>query len=213
MAETLSGYWEHFYSVPANAVLQSPTQFAVFALSEAADVDAIIDVGCGNGRDSMFFASFGKAVLGVDAAKSAIDRCRAHAKSLQLANAQFQSGRIGDQGFEDDLSNAFPNWSIMLYARFFLHAIDEESQSRFLELAKRLSAGHCTVAVEFRTLRDASQAKVTPDHFRRFINPVDFLQKAQEAGLTLRYFVEGFGFAKYKTDDAHVARCIFRNRP
>lgn len=66
------------------------------------------------------------------------------------------------------------------------------------------------MAAEFRTIRDAQQAKVTAEHYRRFVNPLVFMANANTAGFATDYFVEGFGYAKYKDDDAHVARCLMR---
>ena len=36
----------------------------------------VLDVGCGNGRDTLFFAQLGFDTLGIDAAQAAIDHCR-----------------------------------------------------------------------------------------------------------------------------------------
>ena len=54
------------------------------------------------------------------------------------------------------------------------------------------------------------QAKETAAHYRRFIDPLNFLTSALARGFELHYFVEGFGYAKYNSDDAHVARVILR---
>ena len=51
--------------------------------------------------------------------------------------------------------------------------------------------------------------KETSDHYRRYIVPTDLINKALKIGFDLSYLVEGFGFAKYRSDDAYVARVIF----
>ena len=66
------------------------------------------------------------------------------------------------------------------------------------------------LALEFRTSRDEFLSKVTESHYRRFINPLAVVAKGNHLGFSCEYFVEGFGYAKYKSDDAHVARIIFR---
>ena len=66
------------------------------------------------------------------------------------------------------------------------------------------------LAVEYRTIRDQVGAKETETHFRRFVLPATFQARALERGFEVTYAVEGFGFAKYRHDDAYVARTLFR---
>jgi hypothetical protein len=53
---------------------------------------------------------------------------------------------------------------------------------------------------------------VTQAHFRRFVTPAAFQASALGRGFDVEYAVEGFGFAKYKQDDAYVARTLFLKR-
>jgi hypothetical protein len=64
------------------------------------------------------------------------------------------------------------------------------------------------ICLEFRTNRDEHQEKVTASHYRRFVRPVEFIRTLQKLDLQVDYFCEGFGMAKYKADDAHVARFV-----
>jgi hypothetical protein len=64
------------------------------------------------------------------------------------------------------------------------------------------------VCGEYRTVRDVRQAKVTGQHYRRFIDPAAFQLRAAQHAFSVQYAVEGFGFAKYEQDDAYVARCL-----
>lgn len=63
-------YWNNFYSNNGAVLYQS--QFAAHILNEFSSTKKIIDIGCGNGRDSLFFASHGLNVLGIDGSLSAI---------------------------------------------------------------------------------------------------------------------------------------------
>lgn len=44
------------------------------------------------------------------------------------------------------------------------------------------------------------------------MNPTTFQARTLARGFDVEYAVEGFGFAKYKEDDAYVARAIFVRR-
>ena len=79
-------YWNTFYS---KFDLQHPSQFCVTTAIEAADrSQPIIEFGCGNGRDSMYFATHGFKVYGCDLSKEGIEKNVE--KSKGLANITFE---------------------------------------------------------------------------------------------------------------------------
>ena len=99
---------------------------------------------------------------------------------------------------------------INIYSRFFIHAIDEEAENKFFYLINRLkSFVNVKAFLEFRTVRDQSLPKETSTHYRRFVQPEKIIAKVIQSNMKLSYHVEGFGYAKYKSDDAYVARMIF----
>lgn len=202
-------YWDDYYRKTAGSD-PVPSQFAVFVLNELDDRSFIADVGCGSGRDAFFFARRGHKVLGVDGSSSATASCSAKAATLD-APISFVTASVSDPDLASTITTARGDMSAaqsMIYARFFIHAITDEEEAGFLRTAHEALRGGGLLAVEFRTLRDAALAKVTPGHYRRFVDPLRFLEAAKTHGFTARYFVEGFGFAKFRNDDAHVARLL-----
>src|SRR5215213_6367505 len=93
--EGRTDYWDEYYAARSTMVRRLPSQFAVFVAGELEGRHRIIELGCGNGRDSMFFASHGHEVVAVDASQAAIDGCRALADTLG-ERAAFISSRIED---------------------------------------------------------------------------------------------------------------------
>lgn len=209
LSKTTADYWNGYYSqkeLPA-----PPSQFAAFVVSEFAHKRRFVDIGCGDGRDSLFFAHYGMEVLGLDGSSSAISFCQNAAKERELTNVSFETLQIDDAAacvaFADKNRDAWAG--AILYARFFLHAIDETAELNFLKLAADLIGEKGNLCLEFRTPRDEFQTKVTSAHFRRYVDPLALKNTARGVGLDCRYLTEGFGFAKYKSDDAYVARLIF----
>jgi SAM-dependent methyltransferase len=201
-------YWDDFYLSLANKPAPTyPSQFAAFTLSELQRRDQlIIELGCGNGRDALFFAQHGQNVIGVDSSSAAIEICQQRNRYKDLASfvcADFSSDELMSK-----IALPTPCTSILLYARFFLHAITSEQEEIFFAFANTIQSTRVTIAVEFRTHIDATLSKTTDNHFRRFINPTDFIQRSVHHNFNVNYFVEGFGYAKHKSDDAHVARLI-----
>jgi SAM-dependent methyltransferase len=203
------GYWDEYYASRASAQRPLPSQFAAFVASELTGPHRIIELGCGGGRDSFFFASYGHDVTGVDASEAAIAGCQTLAEQLG-ESAQFVCSRIDDPDLAERLKGA--EGPLAIYARFFLHAITDDEEGALIRLVADLTAPGDIFALEYRTVRDASGDKVTAEHYRRFVAPPTFEARALAAGFDVRYAVEGFGFAKYREDDAYVAREILVRR-
>ncbi|KLI64933.1 class I SAM-dependent methyltransferase [Aurantiacibacter marinus] len=201
-------YWNTYYADAADrAAPRVPSQFAAFLATELGASDPlIVDVGCGNGRDSHFFANCGFRVIGVDGSESAIADCKSHIGNKE--NIDFICADLADEHLSATINEAAGGRLVVLYARFFLHAITEEQEARFFDLANAICGASGAIAVEFRTNRDQDLSKVTATHFRRFVEPLGFLRRANLAGYTAEYHAEGFGYAKFRDDDAHVARFV-----
>lgn len=197
-----NNYWDKYYSTDLND-LSGPSQFASFVLSEFPIVNQFIDIGCGNGRDSLFFAKYGKSVIGLDNSKQAIKN---NNKKYEAYNPRlkFNEFDISENNF-----NIIFDHEVVLYSRFFLHAIDENNENNFVRLCNNVDA-EAFVCLEYRTTKDEKRQKFTSEHYRRFVDPETLNQKFQQVGFQVMYHVEGLGYAKYKNDDAYVARTIFK---
>lgn len=203
------GYWNEFYAAAATTTCPLPSQFAAFVAGELTEPHRIIDIGCGGGRDAIFFASHGHEVYGLDGSEAAVKACTELATALRV-NATFQVAAIDDPTAASRVPTSERPTAV--YARFFLHAITEEEEQSFLTLAAALTSPGDLLAVEYRTVRDSIGEKVTGAHYRRFVNPASFQANAVNHGFDVTYAVEGFGFAKYRRDDAYVARSLLTKR-
>lgn len=206
-----TGYWDTYYSNDQLIRKQPPSQFAAFVASECGEFPTIVDVGCGNGRDTLFFAQLGHQTLGIDKSSSAIDQ------SLQkivggddkLEKHSFVCMNAISLPDATELINRLASKKKVIYSRFFLHAITEEEQSAFLDFSIACMQTGDMLALEFRTTQDQSREKVTASHYRRFIDASQLARHlTHECGYALNYFAEGTGFAKFRSDDAYVARLL-----
>lgn len=205
-------YWNHFYASREALKLSAPSQFAAFVAQEAGDAHLIIEVGCGTGRDSLFFARHGFDVFAIDGSEAAIAGCEQSRAAQGLAQIRFACCAVGTQAFGQTLvqARALTDGPVIAYARFFLHAIDDADELCFFrDMAAALRPGD-RLAVEYRTTRDAAGAKATQPHFRRYVEPAQVIENAARFGFSEEYAVQGYGYAKYLNDDAYVARAVFR---
>lgn len=200
-----SEYWERYYSDSAQSLRPVPSQFAAFVAGELREPRRIVDFGSGNGRDALFFASYGHQVTAIDGSASAIASGR-HLADAFGEKVDFILSPITAPRLADLVAEASDK--TLVYARFFLHAITAEEEQAFLSCAADLTKPGDLMAVEYRTIRDLRGIKETSAHYRRFMSPAEFQYAAIRHGFRVTYAVEGYGFAKYKNDDAYVARNV-----
>jgi SAM-dependent methyltransferase len=203
-----SAYWNRYYGGSAHRPMV-PSQFAAFVAGELSEPHRVVDVGCGTGRDALFFSHVGHRVVGIDGSESAIEVAQAEAAATG-STAEFICASITDADLPDRI--ALGEGPRVVYARFFVHALTEAEQASLLDLAAVVTRQGDILATEYRTIRDKSGSKVTGNHYRRFITPADFQAEVIGRGFEIDYAVEGFGHAKYGADDAYVAREIFIRR-
>ena len=211
----ITRHWKGFYDDVHTMI---PSAFAASVAIEMSEHHRIIDIGCGNGRDALFFASLGHRVLGLDAASTAVERCRSFAAQLGLNQVAFEEADVAVPGtVEGFLSGENSGMSgempLAIYARFFLHAITGQAEDAVLRmLAANLPAG-TSCFFEFRTDKDETTPKRFGSHYRRYINLDRFVAKAVRSGaFECSYRVEGQGLAKYQDEDPFVGRVYLRRQ-
>ena len=197
-------YWQNFYkNKKLHKKIDFPSQFAIFCTGEKLDESSIIEFGCGNGRDALFFSKYFKKVYAFDKSKFAIDYNK---KSfLKNKNLSFYKYDINDKFKLIKLRNEKKS----IYARFFLHTLNNHEIILFTKLCSSLLKKNEKVFCEYRTKKDKSKKKIFKNHFRNYLNPKNISKIFKSQKLNKIYQVEGQGFAKYKSEDAYVARQIF----
>ena len=120
--EHRSDYWDEYYAARETTRRPLPSQFATFVAGELDRPHRVIELGCGNGRDSIFFSSYGHDVVGVDGSEAAVAASTHLAEALD-EKATFVHAAIDDPALAGRLSEG--DGPKALYARFFIHAITD----------------------------------------------------------------------------------------
>jgi len=199
-------YWSNHYARTSVAPL--PSQFAAFVAGEELPAEEleILEIGCGNGRDAGLLSQRFRNYTGIDRSPEAIQSCG----NLPLERSAFFVHEIAE-GLTSAMKEVWGQREKfdVIYSRFFIHSISDEQETSFFELVNQGLCVGGRLYVEYRTSEDEVLPKETEDHFRRFVDPGSFAERAGNFGLKLVYGVEGRGYAKYGEDDAHVARQVF----
>lgn len=176
-------YWENFYKDFDDL---QPSDFAKWIVPwlEKEGVQSIVDIGCGNGRDTYYLGKHFDHVVGVDA--SSLPK---ETPSVSFVQDDAVSYQI--EGFD------------AVYSRFFFHSLTEFEVDEIL--------GNCfnILVAEFR-----SDKGVVPcnTHYRRLINGHDFILSLIGRHFDIISYTECQGLAKYKDEDPICIRVVARRR-
>lgn len=207
-------YWSNFYA-HANYVTGSTFFEKVQAFPGLPRT--IIDLGCGDGRDSYAFGKAGHTVVGLDRSEVGVHHATKKAHDLgHGATVSFSACDVADasslRAIIDEAIDAAAGAPVIFYARFFLHSIPEDVQQAMMRTIAGAARPGDVFAAEFRTEKDATNTKVHTRHYRRFQNGPAFglaLQK-QYGFATILDEQEGTGLSPYKGEDPELYRVIAR---
>lgn len=91
-----------------------PSKFAQQMAKELVDQgkESVLEIGCGNGRDSILFALSGLNVTSIDLVQDAIDMAKTNAEKMN-ADIDFQTGNAEKLTFEDESFDAVFTLSVL----------------------------------------------------------------------------------------------------
>jgi SAM-dependent methyltransferase len=206
-------YWDDFYAGSASGrVPEQPSAFAEWVDGQLPAGQAVVELGFGTGRDSLFFARRGRSVHGFDFAESAVARARFQAAQHGLSSRFDVLDLYDDPGVgrvARSLSSA--RTARAVYARFLVHSLEDAGRANLLRLSAGILGGGAggELFLEFRTGKDLGQEHLFgDDHFRMFIDPMTVELEIESLGGEVTYRDEGCGLAVYQTEDPHVARLV-----
>ena len=202
-------YWDSFYN---KFFVNEPSNFCKYIIKKkiCKKKNRILEVGCGNGRDTFFFLKKNFQILSLDKSHKAI-----------LLNQK----KINDIFFCKDISNLskadvvfFKNKKIdIVYARFFIHTLNFENENKFFKFCNNILIPNGKILLEFRTIHDPlinkgkkiSETERLTDHYRRFIDTSTLIEKLKKKFKPV-YCTQQFGLAKFKNENPHICRLILR---
>lgn len=201
-------YWNEYYKSLGYDRIE-PSDFAQYIVMELPLKSHILELGCGNGRDSLFFLDKGHDVIAVDSSNTAIDMLNRLTQGFR--NAMFIC---------DDFVKCSTLYQMIydcIYSRFTLHAITDEQETELLNNVRSSLGRDGLFCIEARTIHDdicgrgtkvGHNAYVYNDHFRRFIDVNEFENKLKLLGFEIISLEEKTGLSKTIDSDPMLMRCI-----
>ena len=185
-------YWDQFYQ-HVEPMHESP--FGTWVLPKLPDTGMLLDVGCGNGRDTTFFGTHKPrmSVVGIDSSKTGIQSLASH------PNVKGWHSHI-------NYVNIAANSVDIIYNRFFLHAIGPNTQFLFLRNSFEWLKKDGIIFIECRSIGDQPDYYYTDKHFRRPINIDELVDEMQTIGYIITYQLLYYDLATYKHENPLILR-------
>ncbi len=212
-AMTDRSYWDSFYS-DVHPDIEKPSSLAMWCLPMLAANCRLVEFGCGNGRDALFFAHHGIQVIACDQSTVAIE-------SLNVRQAERDKGdnpRFVACDFTN-LAHAQFDTLDAVYSRFTLHAITAAEASSALAWATTSLRPNGLVLIEVRSVNGDLYGKGEPrekdafvydGHYRRFVRMQELKLELEGLGFTIEQAIESAGLSVFKDDDPVVIRMVAR---
>ena len=179
-------HWGDFYrSRRRDRVPTTPSPFATWVADQLEPRQHVLDVGCGNGRDSVHFAEQGHRVTALDGT--------ALARRLTRRLAARHAVRVRPK--ELNLNDLFSTLTSgarfahlerppQIYARFLLDAVEPDTRQNFFRWARMIQRRGGLTFLEFRTWRGTLRARAFPFHYRTLLDPGRVVAEIERYGGT-----------------------------
>ncbi|MQA15643.1 MAG: methyltransferase domain-containing protein [Pseudonocardiaceae bacterium] len=202
--------WIEFYEDgSSDAVPDGPSAFARWT-GGLEDRDAlVVDVGCGTGRDALWFARNGHSSLGLDYAPAGFGPARAAAERDGLP-VSFDMLNLYDlrNVLTVGVRLAHESRPRIVHARFLVHALGDEGRQNLWRLAQLALRGGGRLYLEFRTPLDSTTEHAFGQRYRNYVEPDVVVREIEQRGGRIKYRMEARGMAPYDNEDPHVCRLV-----
>ena len=200
-----TAYWNQYYK--NRLCPQDPSPFAQYVATLTDPGRRLVELGCGNGRDAVFFAARGLQVTALDLSQEAVSQLNRR----DVANAQFLCGDFVNSDVHRPASYDYA------YSRFTLHSINRNQEQVLLSNVFRGLRPGGKLFIEVRGVHDPLFGKgkqvehnafFYDNHYRRFLVLDELTASLEQRGFRVEYAQERTGFAPYGSDDPPVIRVV-----
>lgn len=201
-----TSYWNEFYNKTKN--LDEPSLFAQSVIKNMKKNESVLELGCGNGRDSLYFMKQGMIVTAIDASDMIINQLSSQYRDMPI------------QFICDDFvcsETVYQRQYDYCYSRFSIHAINEQQEQELVKNVFDALKTNGRFFIEVRSIHDEIYGKgrqvgrhsfIYNGHFRRFVVKAELENLLLETGFHIEYSEEMIGFAPLNDSNPPIIRMI-----
>ena len=209
-------HWSNHYARTTPLPTRTASPFFDYLLSLPDLPRIVVDLGCGDGRDTCAAAASGLTVIALDVSPVGIECMEQLARDRGLGDRVHPL--LVDIGDGEALRSALTPYTqpagrppVAFVGRFLLHAVAESTQQSLLRVISELAGPGDVVALEFRTTADEGLPKEHGRHYRRFLDAADLIATLRDdLGLQILHEEEGRGLSPYGDEDPVLCRVVAR---
>ena len=183
-------YWTEYYSTHSKPT--GASTFAEFILPKLDENKRLIELGCGNGRDSIFFSNNNIKVVAVDQIDDEIDFLNENYRNDNIDFVCDDFTNLAESANDLVINNDFD----YVYSRFTFHSIEEAKEDRTLKDPM------------FKQGEALSETENFTTHYRRYMDLDKIIEKLESRGFEIIFKIEDNDLAVYKDDNPYVIRII-----
>lgn len=188
-------FWKDTFYPNHNRIAKE-SSFANFCLERTKNRESILDISCGDGRDSHFFGNNGRIVYAFDLGEF-ISK-----ESSNFINFKKYNLESKKQGFGYP-KNFFRN----VYCRFVLHAVPEHIEDNLLFNANFCLIEGGKIFIEARSDKGEISENIHK-HYRRLINMRSVIRKLRNLNFRILYTDENRGISVFNNEDPVLIRIV-----
>lgn len=175
-------YWDNYYQI--NSEPFSNSSFSNFVINKIRENKSLLDIGCGNGRDSIFFAKNKLHTFGIDQSEVAINNLKKYENNyLKFENTTIKK-----------LINMEFNYG---YCRFLLHSINKKSENSLINYFNTNIKD--SIFIETRVIDNKKEIEsLNMNHYRRIESKDYYINLFKDSSFKIVYEKTSYEFSKYK---------------
>lgn len=199
-------YWNKYYN--QNIAPTKPSAFAIDILGYLKQGNKLVELGCGNGRDSILFSEKGIDVVAIDQSEQSINNLKAkYCKN----GINFIADDFIETKFLEEKEFHYA------YSRFTIHSISEQEEDKLVKRVYSSLKDQGLFFIEVRSVKDdiyglgeqvGRNTYIYNDHTRRFVVMEELVEKLKLEGFKIVLADEDKNYAIHKEENPIVIRII-----
>lgn len=193
----MEDYWNNFYQKNFKFTNKN-SSFSEWCLYQIKNISNVrlVDIGCGNGRDLIFFENNNINCFGIDSSIESIQRLKKTNENVEISSS---------------LNFDYKDFNV-LYCRFLIHTMKKSELELFLKNLSEKSTENSILFIETRISENQQDYKknfnsgIGKNHVRYLYSEETIVNLLSENDFILERKIKSYGLSKFENEDPLILR-------